>query len=131
MEAKVSVSHRDRQLEKWERFFEQGFAPWDSGAPASQLVSLMDSLALQRGHVVKRAVELGCGTGATTRWLATRLDVAVGVDIVPAAIAQAREAATATRSTATFVVADILDLPVDLTANPFDFVFDCQCFHCT
>ena len=131
MEAKASASRRDRQVEKWERFFEQGFAPWDSGAPASQLVSLMDSLSQQHGHVVNRAVELGCGTGATTRWLATRVDVAVGVDIVPAAIMQARKAAMATGSTATFVEADILDLPEELTGNPFDFVFDCQCFHCT
>jgi SAM-dependent methyltransferase len=142
-----ATSLTEAQLAKWREFFKKGFAPWDSGRPASQLVAMVASpsaggqsgpsvVEALLGAPVQRAVELGCGTGTTTRWLASNVNgVTVGVDLVPEVVEEATAAAAAQGSTqsATFVLADILssDLPAELTDSPFDLVFDCQCFHCT
>jgi ubiquinone/menaquinone biosynthesis C-methylase UbiE len=51
--------------------------------------ALLDKL-LKRLSCVKTVLEVGCGTGHFTRWLAERGIEAVGLDISPAMLAQAR-----------------------------------------
>lgn len=90
--------------------------------------------AVVHGRPIRRTVELGCGTGASTRWLASVPGVveAVGVDLVPGTIDAATATAQAEASSAKFVAADVFDLPTWLTADArFDLLVDCQCFHCT
>ncbi|MFS8064925.1 MAG: class I SAM-dependent methyltransferase [Byssovorax sp.] len=56
-----------------------------------ELKRIIGELPLAPGH---RVLDLACGAGAYTRWLAERLGrngVAVGVDLSPAYLAQARE----------------------------------------
>ena len=158
---------------KWNDFFSSGFAPWDTRKPASQLVDFVEHsgffVALQAecaaASTPVRSCELGCASGASTRYLAAQGCQAVGVDIVPGVVELARrisseEAASGAvaRSLApVFVQADVFQLPngfsfdyasasvsgdpldkegsthvAQVTNGPgrFDFVFDCQCFHC-
>lgn len=83
---------------KWEAYYESA-APWDSGKPASQLQEACDGGTLPAVTSVEApsTIELGCGTGASTVYLAREWGaLAVGVDIVESALhvayAKAKEA---------------------------------------
>lgn len=95
--------------QKWNDFFDKGFAPWDTAAAATQLVSLVEggqgggsseSFAGLRETAVARGVpvrtcELGCATGSSTSYLAANGCEALGVDIVPGVVELARQRAAA------------------------------------
>ena len=91
---------KEEYTAKWNSFAEQGFAPWDSGAPTSQLVELVATSphwrALRDAAQPRplRCVDIGCGSGASTRWLASQGTEALGVDLVPGLVEKARGAAT-------------------------------------
>ncbi len=68
-----------------------------------------------------RFVHLQCNAGADTLAWARRGAVATGVDFSAEAIAEARRLSAATGIDATFVCADVYDLPADL--GPFDLVY--------
>jgi SAM-dependent methyltransferase len=83
----------------WYRF---GTPPWGA-APSPDLVALVDS-----GRLTPcRAIDIGCGTGATSIYLASRGFDVTGVDFAPSAIDRARTAAMAANVRATFIVDDI------------------------
>lgn len=95
-------------------------APWESG-PRVELVRLFESGAVTPETVGTRAVDIGCGTGADSVFLAEQGFDVVGFDLSPVAIEKARAAAESAGVMAEFVVADIFDLPA---MGPFDFLFD-------
>jgi SAM-dependent methyltransferase len=97
-------------------------APWESG-PRPELVTLVESGRITPDTVGPRALDLGCGSGADSIYLASRGFDTIGVDLSPVAIDKARAAAGAASSSAVFVVGDLLDLPEEVE-GPFDFVFD-------
>lgn len=72
------------------------------------------------------ALELGCGTGRLTAELARTGFTALGLDISPAAIAQAREPAAARLE---FAVHDVARPRPDLVGR-FDLVLDGLALHC-
>ena len=74
-----------------------------------------------------RALELGCGTGTNSVWLAQQGFEVTGVDVAPLAVEQANKRAQAAGVQVHFVVADVLHLP-DLD-GPFAFFFDRGCYH--
>lgn len=110
-----------------------GQLPWRSHQPASQL---RDFLATE--DVKGRALELGCGTGENLVALARHgFDFVCGVDIVKEAVEISTAAMQMQPSTNWQVIcADILELPTEDIALldggswQYDFIFDCQCFHC-
>ena len=57
--------------------------PWEVG-PREELMTLVDQRRLRPG----RAVDLGCGTGANTVYLARRGFDVTGIDFAPAARGQ-------------------------------------------
>jgi SAM-dependent methyltransferase len=76
-----------------------------------------------------RVLDLGCGTGTTTIYMASKGWRATGVDFVPRAIRAARAKAMRVKSLATFMVGDVTRLH-DLPIEPgFDLLFDQGCFH--
>ena len=76
-----------------------------------------------------RLLELGCGAGNISLYLAQQGYAVVGVDIAPTAIAWARENAAQAGSKATFQAGDVLTL-AEIDDDSFDIVLDGRCFHC-
>ncbi|MFE7568297.1 class I SAM-dependent methyltransferase [Streptomyces sp. NPDC057539] len=105
----MDVSRRYR--ESWEGFWAAtsdtpGEAIWDSDP---SFTSVPDSeLLLPYADATLPVVDLGCGNGTQTRYLATRFARAIGVDLSHAAIEHARHADTA--GTAEFEQLDLVDL---------------------
>jgi SAM-dependent methyltransferase len=97
----MSVTSRYR--EAWEGFWreapeEQGAVFWD--AEPAQTVGV--HLALFEPHMAARGlpvVDLGCGNGTQTRFLADRFPQVVGVDLSAAALDHARRADPAEQAT--------------------------------
>jgi SAM-dependent methyltransferase len=107
----------------WDAMYAAGMsAPWDIGRPQPAFVRLADG-GLLRGRVL----DAGCGSGEHALLAAARGADAVGVDISPRAIGQARRKAAERGLTARFEVADALSLgQLGLT---FDTVIDSGLFH--
>ncbi|MFB6075256.1 MAG: class I SAM-dependent methyltransferase [Haloarculaceae archaeon] len=104
----------------------RGVAPnWDIGRPQRAFVALAEA-----GLVASPVLDLGCGTGELSLFLARRGHDVLGVDIAPAAIAQARAKARWRRVDARFLVWDALRLD-GLAARGLRFrtVLDCAMFH--
>ncbi len=111
----------------WHRwFFESQYRfsrpPWDSGVTPPEVVAFVKTNP-QRG----RALDLGCGTGTNSIFLAQHGYHVVGVDFSSKAIATARQKATRAGLTIDFHVADVTRL--DFLTEPFDFVLDIGCLH--
>lgn len=107
----------------WNDCYRDGSLPWDTGRPSSELLQTV------AGQTIKpcRALEIGCGTGTNSIWLAEQDFDVTGIDVAPLAIEQAERRARAAGVPARFMVADVLNLP-DLGA-PFAFFFDRGCYH--
>jgi len=73
-----------------------------------------------------RTLELGCGLGRYSRYLAQQGIQATGVDFSSVAIAKAREHIVGDNPR--FLVGDVTRL--DALTGPFDISFDVGCFHC-
>lgn len=75
-------------LRRW--FFDlrylRGRAPWDTGVTPPEVVDLIEGARLPPG----RALDLGCGTGTNTIYLARHGWEVVGVDFSAVAIRRAR-----------------------------------------
>jgi cyclopropane fatty-acyl-phospholipid synthase-like methyltransferase len=96
--------------------------PWDIGRPQPAFVRLAGD-GLLRGQVL----DAGCGRGEQALLAAAHGADAMGVDISPSAIEQARRKAAERGLTVRFEVADALNLSqLGLT---FDTVIDCGLFH--
>ncbi len=98
--------------------------------------SLEDTLARLAGKITSvyapqsgRTLELGCGAGDLSLFLAEVGYDVHGVDISPTAIDWAREKAVNRRLQANFQVGSVLDL-ADFADEYFDIVLDGYCFHC-
>ncbi len=90
-------------------FYELGYRyfrmPWETG-PREELVGLVESGRIAPG----RAIDLGCGTGSNTIFLAQHGFEVTGVDFAASAIAKARRRANAAGVRAQFVVDDLTNL---------------------
>jgi SAM-dependent methyltransferase len=96
--------------------------PWDIGVPQPAIVRLAEG-GIIRGEVI----DLGCGTGDTTLYLAARGLPVVGIDAAPTAIARAQAKAGTGEHQATFLVADACALAE--LGRTFDTAIDCGLFH--
>jgi SAM-dependent methyltransferase len=107
----------------WDSAYEAGSrAPWDIGRPQPAFVRLADD-----GLLCGRVLDAGCGSGEHALLAAARGADAVGVDISPRAIGQARHKAAGRGLTARFEVGDALRL--DDLGLTFDTVVDSGLFH--
>ncbi|GIW85857.1 MAG: hypothetical protein KatS3mg108_0181 [Isosphaeraceae bacterium] len=98
--------------------------PWDIGGPQPAMIQAAEA-GLIRGDVL----DAGCGTGELALWLASRGHKVLGIDVVPAALEQARAKAAerGLAQHAEFVLADALEL--GSLGRSFDTVVDCGLFH--
>jgi SAM-dependent methyltransferase len=109
---------------RWEERYARGDTPWETGQPSSELQRVVAEVPIRPC----RALELGCGTGASAVWLAQQGFDVTALDLSTAAIARACQSAEQARATVRFLAADVLSPPPEL-AGPFDFIFDRGCYH--
>ena len=98
--------------------------PWDTGITPPEVVEAVEGpQALEPG----RALDLGCGTGTNSLYLARHGWSVVGVDLAAAAVRRARRKAKQARLPVDFYTADVTRL--DFLDPPFDLALDIGCFH--
>ena len=102
-----------------------GVPNWDIGRPQRAFVDLLDA-----GLVRSPVLDVGCGTGELSLFLARHGYDVLGVDLSPLAIRQAKEKSRWRRIPALFLVWDALDLSRLRTADlSFRTVVDSAMFH--
>jgi len=101
-------------------------APWD-GPPRPELVRLVEGGVLTPAQLAPgRAVDLGCGTGATAIYLAQHGFESTGIDFSAIALRTARKRASAVGMDrrARFVEGDLTAGGIPGVEGPFDFLVD-------
>jgi SAM-dependent methyltransferase len=109
-------------------FYRIGFTPWDGHPLAHSLRNLIEgdgSPALPVGS----ALELGCGTGDTSIYLAKHGWHVTSVDFVPAALAKAKTKARAANALIDFRRADVTQLSKAGVESDFALIVDNGCLH--
>jgi cyclopropane fatty-acyl-phospholipid synthase-like methyltransferase len=76
----------------------------------------------------RRALEMGCGVGRLSQYVARQGVDTTGIDFSVAAISRAQARVAQETLKPRFVVGDVTRL--DSLAGPFDVAFDVGCFHC-
>jgi len=84
--------------------------------------------ALARLGPPQSALELGCGIGRFSGYMARQGVRTTGVDFSPVAIARARDRVANSAACPDFLVGDVTHL--EMLDGPFDVSFDVGCFHC-
>src|SRR5215203_3717195 len=113
---------------RYELAYLLGYTPWDSrgGKPLPRLHEIFDGPNAPRPG---RALDLGCGKGSASTYLAQLGWKVTGIDIVARALRCARHRAAKLGVTVDFVKGDITRLGVAGVTGPFDLVLDVGCFH--
>lgn len=107
-------------------FYRIGLVIWQRGDPPPELVTLVEGPSpLPPG----RALDLGCGTGTDTIYLATHGWEATGVDMVPKALAIARRRAAAAGVSPRLVEGDVTRLQDLGLGGEHMLVLDFGCYH--
>ena len=83
---------------------------------------------LAENNKSKTIIELGCGIGRFTRFMALQGLIATGIDFSNVAIAKAQQRSSRDGKKADYRVGDVTDLKID--DDSFDVSFDIGCFHC-
>lgn len=111
---------------RYEIAYRLGITPWEryGGAAAATIKALLDREEVERTSPLGRALDVGCGRGQYTLELARRGWCAVGIDVVPRAIAAARRRGD---SGVTYIVGDVTNLAAT-ELGMFDFFLDVGCF---
>lgn len=111
--------------EEWDEAYAHDLSelPWELGKPRQQLVELVES-----GRIKPcRALDICCGAGTNTIYLASTGFAVSGIDISPRAIAIAKEKAKKAGVKINFKAGNSVELPYG--DEEFGFVFDMGCFH--
>jgi cyclopropane fatty-acyl-phospholipid synthase-like methyltransferase len=99
--------------------------PWDTKITPPEVVALVEGEILPPG----RTLDLGCGTGTNSIYLAHRGWETVGVDFSAVAIRRARRKARRAKVDCRFYQADVTHLSFLKDNGPFDLTLDIGCLH--
>jgi SAM-dependent methyltransferase len=107
----------------WNARYLSGESPWDTGIVPPELEQLVSSGLLERGW----ALDLGCGRGTSSRFLARHGFRVVGIDLSLVALRDARRLASREQVPAYFLAGSVDDL--GLLSLRASFALDIGCFH--
>lgn len=97
--------------------------PWDIGRPDYNLVDIVSKRPIEPCRVL----DVGCGFGHNSIWLAQQGFTVTGVDVSEIAAQNAKENGEQARVDCTFFRLDFFE--DDILGLPFEFIFDRGCFH--
>ena len=103
--------------------YKTGNIPWDIGKPDFNLIETVTKIPIESC----KALDIGCGTGDNSIWLAQKQFQITGTDVSEIAIEKAKEKALKNNVKCTFLVVDFFKSRIE--GAPFGFVFDRGCFH--
>ncbi len=109
--------------ERFQKRYASGDTPWDIGKPDVNLIQTVTSGPIEPC----KALDIGCGTGDNSIWLAQHNFQVTGIDASETAIQRAREKALQANVRCSFLVMDFLTGKI--AGGPFGFAFDRGCFH--
>lgn len=119
----AKARRRPSDGESWNELYSGSQLPWDSGVVDVHLAGVLARHRIQPG----KALEIGCGTGTNTLWLAQHGFKMTGMDIAQNAIAKAEAKIAGAGLRCRLLVGDFL---VDEVPNgPYRFVYDRGVFH--
>jgi SAM-dependent methyltransferase len=107
----------------WDDRYRTGDIPWDTGIVPPEVVTLVTSGLLRPGW----ALDLGCGSGLSSRYLAAHGFRVIGIDLAHSALARGRRIADLDAASAYFCRGDVSDLC--FLAVRATFALDVGCFH--
>ncbi|MDY6857463.1 MAG: class I SAM-dependent methyltransferase [Thermodesulfobacteriota bacterium] len=109
--------------ERYRERYKYGDTPWDIGQPDFNLVEVVTKKPI----LSCRVLDIGCGTGDNSIWLAQNLFQVIGTDTSDIALEKAKKKASKANVECDFVLVDFLKNKIE--GAPFGFVFDRGCFH--
>lgn len=111
------------QDNRFEERYAKGNVPWDLGRVDRNVVEVIEQWSVKPCRVL----DIGCGTGDNSIWLAARGFEVTGIDISELAIEKARRKAQESGVDGRFFVADFLKN--EIHGDSFGFALDRGCFH--
>jgi SAM-dependent methyltransferase len=110
-------------------FYRVGFTPWDGHPIAENLQDIVEGTADIPPLPAGSALDLGCGTGDSSIYLARHGWKVTGVDFVPKALDKARAKAGVAGVSINFVQADVTHLSEAGIGADFPLIVDNGCLH--
>ena len=110
-------------VDHYQERYQAGDTPWDVGRPDFNLIQVVTTRPIQPC----KALDIGCGTGDNSIWLAQKNFDVIGLDTSEIAIKKAIEKAAEAKVKCTFKLVNFLTSTIE--EAPFGFVFDRGCFH--
>ena len=95
-----------RPADAWNQRYLSGDTPWDTGLVPPEVIALVGSGMLRPGW----ALDLGCGSGVSSCYLAHQGFQVIGVDLAHSALVRASRSAEADHLPAHFCLGDVCDL---------------------
>ena len=107
----------------YKKRYESGNTPWDLGQPDFNLIETVTNIPIPNC----KALDIGCGTGDNSIWLAQQGFEVTGTDVADLALDEAKKKASQADVTCAFLLVDFLKAKIE--GGPFGFIFDRGCFH--
>lgn len=108
--------------EEFDKNYQALITPWGDVRIPQELKKLAET------NKPKTSLELGCGLGRFSSFMAKQGIEATAVDFSPVAIEKAKQRVANYERKPTFIVGDVTNL--EIVTEKFDVSFDIGCFHC-
>lgn len=120
---------RPASYDRFLQAYEDGNPPWDTKITPPELVAEIEG---PQEKPAGRALDLGCGTGTNSLYLASHGWDVTGIDFIPSAIEQARDKQRNVGQllgNARFLVGDVTHLDALKLEPGYTLLFDLGCLH--